>query len=840
MSRRLPRSTASSPVAWPKTQAERFQTAEGVLRALEEVQRGGGVTAARVSRRRTRWVLGGIATAALIVLGWIVVRDFEHRSPEPSAEGQRPSMGVHAARRGVAVLGFQNLSGRVDAAWLSTGLSEMLTTELMAGGGLRTVPGENVARMKIDLGISELGSLGAETLARVHDQLRADFVVLGSYVDLGDRAGGKIRLDLRLQDARDGEIVASIAETGTPDDLFDLVALAGTKLRAALGVIPDAAADNTAARGWLPSGTEAARLYAEGLDALRQFDALEARELLERSVGLEPSRAATQAALAAAWQQLGYESRAQEAAQRAYELSRGLPQEARLSIEAAYFAANREWDLALEAYGKLCDFYPDNVEYVLRLSRVQTRMGQAAEALATLARFREREGSEDPRIDLEEAQAQSALSEMRLAVEAAARAVARANDAGSRLLAADAKSTQGWALSRLGQVDEAKALLEDARDEFAAAGDRAGVARAMGYLAVTLREQGDYEAAIKTFERVVQIASDIGFQAQLSTGLNSMANVYYHRGDLDRAQSLYERALDVDRQAGNRALIPHRLGNLANIYSDRGDIEGSRALHEQALAGFEAIGEQAPAARTLSNLGNLDLIEGKLASARARFEDCVARQRRLGMKRDITNALENLGLTLRDQDDLAGARRSIEESLRIRDELGEKRPAVKARLWLGSVDLEQGDVAAAERGAREAVDFASKEQDDALRCMALRLLADALLRQGQLPEARRAIDESISLTTSPQERIEAEILRARIQAGSGSVAQARQSLSTMLSEARRQKLLGLELECRLAQGELELKAGIAAEARVQLAQLERDARSAGLLLIARRCRDLAG
>jgi TolB-like protein len=36
-------------------------------------------------------------------------------------------------RRSVAVLGFKNLSGTADEAWLSTALSEMLTTELAAG-----------------------------------------------------------------------------------------------------------------------------------------------------------------------------------------------------------------------------------------------------------------------------------------------------------------------------------------------------------------------------------------------------------------------------------------------------------------------------------------------------------------------------------------------------------------------------------------------------------------------------------------------------------------------------------------------------------------------------------
>ena len=40
----------------------------------------------------------------------------------------------------VAVLGFKNVSGRPEAAWLSTALSEMLTTELASDHKLLGFP----------------------------------------------------------------------------------------------------------------------------------------------------------------------------------------------------------------------------------------------------------------------------------------------------------------------------------------------------------------------------------------------------------------------------------------------------------------------------------------------------------------------------------------------------------------------------------------------------------------------------------------------------------------------------------------------------------------------------
>src|ERR1700722_8064822 len=115
------------------------------------------------------------------------------------------------ARRSVAVLSFRNLSGRPEEGWISTALAEMLTTELGAGEKLRLVSGEDIARSKPDLPRSDSDSLSRDTLARLHENLNSDLVVLGSYTALGATPATRIRLDLRLQDTAAGETLADVA-----------------------------------------------------------------------------------------------------------------------------------------------------------------------------------------------------------------------------------------------------------------------------------------------------------------------------------------------------------------------------------------------------------------------------------------------------------------------------------------------------------------------------------------------------------------------------------------------------------------------------------------------------
>src|ERR1700687_70012 len=99
-------------------------------------------------------------------------------------------------RRSIAVLGFNNLSGNPEKSWLSTALSELMTTELSQGDELRTIPGESVAQMRMSLAIPDADSYSQQTLNRIRQNLGSDDVVVGSYLPLGN---GALRLAPRTE-----------------------------------------------------------------------------------------------------------------------------------------------------------------------------------------------------------------------------------------------------------------------------------------------------------------------------------------------------------------------------------------------------------------------------------------------------------------------------------------------------------------------------------------------------------------------------------------------------------------------------------------------------------------
>ncbi|MGA9671796.1 MAG: winged helix-turn-helix domain-containing protein, partial [Terracidiphilus sp.] len=266
--------------------------------------------------RAKRWRVAWFAAAVTILavgLFWYFLRHTDSASAARRAA---------KARRSVAVLGMKNLTERPDAAWLSMALPEMLTTELGAGGVLRTIPEDEVARNKTEWNLEEATSLPPEALGKVHRSLGADFVITGGYTVLRPRAsdaGEQVRLDLRLQNAQTGETVASTSQEGDLQDLFLLVSRSGAELRNDLGGEPVTAAEVSQSRAAAAANVQAERFYVAGLERLRTFDVPEARDLLEKAVASDPAFPLAHLALADAWRSMGYQANEAAEAKRARE-----------------------------------------------------------------------------------------------------------------------------------------------------------------------------------------------------------------------------------------------------------------------------------------------------------------------------------------------------------------------------------------------------------------------------------------------------------------------------------------------------------------------------------------
>jgi tetratricopeptide (TPR) repeat protein/TolB-like protein len=812
----------------------RYQSAQEMRADLM----GLSVIAPRIKTRPQRTLTWVAASIGFFILGLVAfdARGIWRRIFErvPAAE----SSTAFKTRTSVAVLGFRNLSGKQDQAWISTALSEMLSSDLSAGQQLRVIPGEDVARMKLDLNLPAADNYNGDTLRLIRSHLGSDIVVLGSYLAMGKDAGGKVRIDLQLQDAREGETIGVIRSDGTEAELAELVSRGGAGLRQKLGV-GDVTADNARqVSASVPANPEAARLYAEGLAKLHDYDALAARDLLEHAIRLDSKHALSHSALAEAWSALGYDAKAESEAKVALDLSGDLPREQRLSIEGRSHEYARDLPGAIEIYRTLRNFFPDDLDYALRLASAQTKSQLGKDALQALARARQlpKPDGDDARIDLAEAMAAESLGDFAGEQRAAAAAARRAQQGGRRLLEAQAKELEAWTWERLGDLDKATLEAREAKDLAEAVQNERLLGLTLRVLGLIDEDKGDFENARVFHKSALAILQRIGQQRQVARTLESLGNIDYEQERLADAKGYYEDALRVDREiAAPPGDIGSALGNIANVLDSSGDLVGATEMQEQSLKGFRDAGDKRGESDVLLNLGNVLVERGEMSLATQNYDQALSIAREIGYKHGesaIWHALVDVHLA---QDRLPHARADAQQAIAIRQESQEQATVARSQIQLARVALEEGKAAESEQLARKAVPIFEQQKmaGDASVCTAV--LARALLAESRIDDAQAAADKALVFahqTVDRSSNFAASLAAAEVNIRRGKIEEATRGLESVRAEATRHGYRDFEFQARLKLGEIMLRSSDAANGRAQLMQLQSDALNKGFVRIA--------
>jgi eukaryotic-like serine/threonine-protein kinase len=782
------------------------------------------------AERKRNMQLGALALAAAILIaagvGYVL-----YRYPKRAANSGAPAPVAFQPRQSVAVLAFKNIGSPAED-WIGGALPVMLDTELGASiKQLRTISGEDVATSTADLALPVMPSYGKSTLAKLRGILKSDYVVAGSYLATGNEKSDSIRLDVRLQDATSGDIVSSIAEAGTVGGISDLSAQVGAAVRKKLGIPDPSESESAQAQAALPADPEATRLYTEGLAKLRTLDALGAKDSLERAIKLDPDLPGPHAALAQAWQLLGYDSNARDEAKKAMDLSAHISEVDQDSIQGRYRELTAEWDKAIDIYHSLWHVYHDEPNYALDLAKAQTSAGKGQDALATLAELQHLPNmSDDPRVDLAQAFAYESLSDVKRQRDAAASAAQKASRLGSRYLAAQAYWQECAALFALGELPKAT---EACRQSTAAAPSALEIeARTKTVLANIQLAQGNTSETLALRQEALDTARKIGSQKDVIGALDHLANIVDVQGNTAQARQYFDEALRVAHEiADKQQILEIENDYAADLYGD-GDLAGAEELYDKSLSTAREIGDQQGAAMALQNLSLVLLLKGDLAGAQQQIDQAIGIQRKGGLQSDLANSLDAQGELFLARNDLAGARKSYEESLKISTQLNSPAGIASSRASLAELALADGKPSDAEKLARRAAQEFQQENLVDQEADARDVLAKSLLAEGKVSDAQAEVDRARSLPVQDRAiRMSLTITAARLKARSGDAAGARKDLDACMADAVKMKLVGTVFDIALADAEL-LGTSDPKSAAARLQALQGDATARGFLRVA--------
>jgi tetratricopeptide (TPR) repeat protein len=768
--------------------------------------------------RRGAWLVA-FAALAILVGGFGIYRVRARAAP--------------AGRPSVAVLGFQDLAPHADSAWMSTALAELLGSELAAGERLRVEPGESVAAARRDLSLGDAGSLAKPTLERLGARLGVRYVVTGTY--FADKQ--RVRVDMVLQDTEGGDTLARLTDTGSEDELLDLVARAGNRLRAALGTGAPAAAQQQEVRATLPHDPKAAQLYAEALELMRAFDHPTARRKLDEAIAIEPGFALAHAAQSDVLVYLGLEDLARGEADRAQSLGGALSREERLQIDARWHRVNHRWKDAVESYSALFTFYPDDLNYGLALARVLILAGRSPEAMQTVARLRKLPGAaNDARIDLREAQSCAKQGDWKCRLAADERAIAKAEQVGARLLVADAKTGAAQASIYLGHPDRGRTLYREAQKLYDELGDHVHALGATVDLATLDEMEGNLSAARKAYEDAATFYQSLGNTYKLADMKNALGQVLREQGDRAAAKKAYTESRAAFESIGEQEGMANLDCNMADLIEDDGRVAEALPMYRRSLATFERIGMKTHAASTHTQIGLALARLGQLDEADAEIRTAEAALRAIGDQDKLEDALAARGELERVRDHLDAAQRAFEQARDIA--LGERERPYAALLDTRAAEalLDAGKAADAEARARSTLATFQSLHRDEDSASALAVVAASLAAQGKPDEAAQAAARAHALveaSSSWEVKSAVELVSALTSgSGEGCHAAARRA-EQVATQAAERKRIAIELEARLVGGRIAMACGDLERGRRMAQALAGDATRRGYTRIAR-------
>lgn len=342
-------------------------------------------------------------------------------------------------------------------------------------------------------------------------------------------------------------------------------------------------------------------------------------------------------------------------------------------------------DLAMH-YDRAADV-PKATEYLERVAGAAEESWHTAAAEAWYRRlllYLPGAGRRRARAELGHARVLDLLSRWPEVVEACLRA-----DRATGAATPESLYLRGGALRCMGHADEARALLESARQLVRERPDPRLAAAILRELGSLVSDLGDPAGAARLLDEALPIARDAGDQVGEAKLLHNLGAQAWALGDLDGARRLLEQSVHASRRLGLKRLEADSTVGLGTLHVERQQWPEAEARYEEGIALARAVGNQDGVAFALGCMASVHLGTGELARARHVLEESLAILRRLRSRRWEGWCLTCLGNVARKGGDVDAAARLYGEAWAVHEEMGSW--DLEPLLLLAEVLLAQGE-----------------------------------------------------------------------------------------------------------------------------------------------------
>ena len=306
-------------------------------------------------------LIPALVIITVVIIGLVLWQVLPKKETVTAPDTENPSL---------AVMYFENSTGDTGMDQYRKAISDLLITDLSQSKYLQVLSGAKLFNILNKMGQLEEKTFSSEVIEEIANRGKVGFVIVGSY----SKAGDIYRLNYSLLDANTSDIVGSETVEGRGEEsIFAMVDEITRKIKANLNLSEDMMADDfdMDIGEITTSSPEAYKYYSEGskYDHLGQLR--KSIELMEKAIAIDPKFAMAYRSMGITFDDMGYDTKAKEYTQKAFELSNRVSLRERYQIQGDYYWEREDtYDKAIEAYSKLLELYPTDTDANVNLGSI--------------------------------------------------------------------------------------------------------------------------------------------------------------------------------------------------------------------------------------------------------------------------------------------------------------------------------------------------------------------------------------------------------------------------------------------------------------------------------------
>lgn len=673
-------------------QGKRSPSGRSIVAPLTTTQTVSSLAKKRFSGK---WVAAGVVALALAAGTYFGVR---HRIRFINGESQ----GTPGSVTSLAVIPFHNDSGDPNLDWLSSSLSENLSTDIGQSEHLHLVSPGRLQEVLHDLHISPQSQLDLSELKRIAEFTNADTVVYGQYAKFGDR----IRVNSTVSDLKNDRQYHIATEVDSEKDLLTSLNKLTDELRQKLASSPEILKELRSQTPFvMTKSVPALRAYNEGLQLSRFGKYQDAARKFEDAVAEDPNFAMAYSRLALSYHSLGLDDRAEQTSRHAVTLSDNLPTQEKYLIDANHNVITNDTAAAISAYEKLTLGAPTDADAQLMLARLYEQTSNYDEARKRLTLVRSADSKNvdvllaSGRVEINAGNPQAGLEFLNSAYSLAAQF-------GNEETQASIQQQMGAAFLSLDKLDE----------------------------------------ALKDFTAALEIRRKLGLEKGVASSLNMIARVQTRLGNSSEALANYKASLAAYQHIGDKHGTAIIRMNMGSYYADHANYEDALKSSLDALTLFRDLGEEESQAMCLNNLGSIRSYLDNLQDALTSYQQSYQIREKLKLTGDMAQSLQNLAETNVDLGQYDTALSQYLKALEIARNSGDQNGVAVSSSGLGSLFTLQGKYGSALSAYRESLkDFQQTNDHTWLIVAATGGYGGALSEVGRWDEGQKSLEDAVKL-----------------------------------------------------------------------------------------------